>query len=133
MTNKRFIKHDEDYSIVFFFDKEQKIKDKYGVNYYTVDKASFDEDYDDTKEMISMSYEQVVGLLNRQHDENIRLLQNNNSLTANIKVLKGMMEKQNSRISELEHEIDTLNGLYASDDKSFNHPFRLDFTKVMRK
>lgn len=37
------------------------------------------------------------------------------------------------RIGELEHELNTLDGLYASDNKEMENVFRLDFSKILKR
>ncbi|AMK16301.1 hypothetical protein [Methanobrevibacter olleyae] len=43
-----------------------------------------------------------------------------------------LLNAQERRIDELEHELNSLDGLYAADNKEMENVFRLDFSKGLR-
>lgn len=50
----------------------------------------------------------------------------------NYKDLKKRNNELKEKIKIYEHELITLDGLYASDNKEFKEPFRLDFSKIIK-
>ena len=42
------------------------------------------------------------------------------------------LNNQSKRIEELEHQLHTCHGLYASDKEDMSEPFRLDFSKTLK-
>ena len=50
-----------------------------------------------------------------------------------IEELKIMSKQQEERIKQLEHELATLDGLYASDKEDMSEPFRLDFSEILKE
>ena len=44
-----------------------------------------------------------------------------------------MSKQQEERIKQLEHQLATLDGLYASDKEDMSEPFRLDFTEILKE
>ena len=107
--------------------------------------GTHDEDYlydglidneDDSKYICDWDY--VASLLN-EYEEHIQKEEKEN-LKVDIKVdlsdIKGicdMIDEFHNYITELEHELNTLDGLYCSDNPKFTEPFRLDFTDVLKK
>ena len=41
-----------------------------------------------------------------------------------------ILNEKEKRIEYLEHELNSLTGLYASDKEDMSHPFRLEFKKL---
>lgn len=72
-----------------------------------------------------------AGLLNELHEENVRLKNENTKRKLELSQLKPQLHDLEKRVHVLEHDLTSVDGLYASDKEDFSHPFRLDFSKVL--
>lgn len=102
---------------------------------------TYEETMENQSEKIS-ELKEILNLLEQKNDKLEELLmirrlqEKQHTVKVDVSDIKGvgdMLDECHDYITALEHELNALDGLYASDNPEFHEPFRLDFTKVLKK
>ena len=81
------------------------------------------------EEIIRKQYEKIEKLEELLIIRKIQDKHNKQGIKIDLSDINGICDY----IQELEHELNTIEGLYASDNPEFTEPFKLNFQKTLRK
>ena len=59
--------------------------------------------------------------------------ESNFQCTSNMLHIVRRLNNLDEKCKKLEHQLHSLNGLYASDQEDMSEPFRLDFSKILQE
>lgn len=72
-------------------------------------------------------------MIRRMQDKQYRNIPTVKVDLSDINGVCDLMDRCHDYIKELEHELNSLDGLYASDNPEFKEPFKLDFHNIIRE